>query len=345
LVYLSANNIETIARPRWQALHAENVTEFKSMNWQSQTLHSPTGAALNLWVDQSAACPIGVVQINHGLAEHAARYHRFAAVLSANGFHVFAHDHRGHGATKASDAPPRLFAPKGGAAKVIADVHAVHGHIKAIHPNVPIITFGHSMGGLIALNHAMTHPSSAAGLAVWNANFSAGFLGRIGQAVLAFERFRLGHDVPSRVLPKLTFQMWAKSVKDARTGFDWLSRDPAEVDAYIQDPLCGWNASVAMWQDIFELVFNGANNTQLGKLPRALPIHIRGSGRDPATDFSKATRNLSERLKKLQFSDVALAIDDEGRHECLNDTNRDQVTADFMGWAKRVCATAQPSKA
>jgi alpha-beta hydrolase superfamily lysophospholipase len=313
------------------------------MAWTSERIKSPTGAALNVWTKAAAGPAIGVVQINHGLAEHAARYGRFAEALAAAGFHVYAHDHRGHGATVADDAPSRMFAPSGGAAKVLDDVQAVHDCIATRHPGLPVITFGHSMGGLIALNHAIAHPGSVAGLAVWNSNFSAGLLGRVGQAILAFERFRLGHDVASRVLPKLTFQAWAKSVKEARTNFDWLSRDPAEVDAYVADPLCGWDASVGMWQDVFALIYKGADDARLAALPRNLPIHIRGGGRDPATDFAKATRNLERRFKALTFTDVSCMVDPQARHESLNDINRADVTDDFISWALRACQQWRPA--
>jgi alpha-beta hydrolase superfamily lysophospholipase len=306
-----------------------------------ERLSSPTSAELALRYAAAAGAARAVIQINHGLAEHAARYARFMSALSQAGFHAYAHDHRGHGLTTAPDGAPRVFARDNGAAKVIADVEAVHALIAARHPGLPVITFGHSMGGLIALNHAIAHPARAAGVAVWNANFSAGLLGRLGQAILAYEAFRLGHDVPSRVLPKLTFQAWAKSVKDRRTAFDWLSRDPAEVDAYINDPLCGWDASVSMWRDVFRLVFNDADDAKLGALARSLPLNIRGGGRDPATDFAKATRDLERRCKALGFNDVTLEIDPDGRHESLNDTGKDGVTAAFIAWAARVADGAR----
>ena len=309
-------------------------------HFNPQTLASATGAFLNVY-SSLAAKPRGLVQINHGLAEHAARYQRFAAALNEAGFHAYAHDHRGHGGTNAPDAPARMFSPASGAAKVVADVEAVYELIASRHPGLPVITFGHSMGGLIALNHSIKHPARAAGLAVWNSNFSAGILGRVAQAILKFERFRLGHDVPSRMLPKLTFTTWAKSIKNSRTDFDWLSRDTKEVDAYIADPLCGWGASVAMWQDIFELVFAGADDDNLKKLHRTLPIHLRGGGRDPATDFSKATEALASRFQDLGFKAVTTTIDPQSRHESLNEINRAEVTAEFIDWANQVAANWQ----
>ncbi len=299
-------------------------------------LPSPTGATLRVYHQPAAGTPRGVVQVNHGLAEHAARYARFAAALAAQGFHVYAHDHRGHGFTTAPDAPARRFATQGGADKVIADVDAVHDMIARAHPGLPVIAFGHSMGGLICLNYLMRHSDRVRAGAVWNANFSAGLLGRLGQAILRWEAFRLGSDVPSRVLPKLTFQAWAKQIPNARTPFDWLSRDEAEVDKYIADPLCGWDASVSMWQDVFDLIFAGADDANLAKIRRDLPVQLVGGEKDPATDGGKAVKHLAARMRKLGFADLSETVFPATRHESLNEINRDEATAHFVRWAERV---------
>jgi alpha-beta hydrolase superfamily lysophospholipase len=303
---------------------------------RQRTLGSPTGARLNVFVKKAVEPARGVVQINHGLAEHAARYGRFADRLAAHGFHVYAHDHRGHGETTAPDAPPRMFARENGVEKVLADVLAIHDLMAAEHPGLPVIVFGHSMGGLIALDFVQRHSERVAAAAVWNANFSAGPAERIARLLLAWERFRLGSDVPSRLLPKLTFQAWARQVPGRRTAFDWLSRDPAEVDAYIADPLCGWDASVSMWRDIFDLIFMGADDRNFAGVRRDLPFHLVGGGKDPATAGGKAVRDLDVRLRRMGFSDVTTRIYPDARHECLNEINRDQVTADFVAWANDI---------
>lgn len=300
---------------------------------------SPTGAALNLYVKKAGLTPLGVIQINHGLAEHAARYGRFAGAMAARGFHVYAHDHRGHGHTKAPDAPASMFAAKDGAAKVIADVGAVHDLIAKEHPGLPVILFGHSMGGLIAMNFLLRHPGRVAAAAIWNANFSAGLPGRLAQAMLAWERFRLGSDVPSQILPKLTFAAWAKKIPDRRSEFDWLSRDPAEVDKYVADPLCGWNASVSMWSDVFRFIFFGADDRNFASLRKDLPVNLVGGEKDPASDGGKAVLSLAERMKRMGFSNLTSRIYAETRHESLNEINRELITEDFAAWSERTVST------
>lgn len=300
-------------------------------------IETPTGAALNAYVRKAEAEPCGVVQINHGLAEHAGRYDRFQTFLAARGFHSVAHDHRGHGLTQAPDAPLGRFAAKDGIRTVLADVAAVHRFAAGEFPGLPVILFGHSMGGLIAMAFLLEHRPDIRGAAIWNANFSAGFMGRVAQAILAWEKLRLGSDVPSRMLPRLTFQEWGRKIAGARTPFDWLSRDAAEVDRYIADPLCGWGASVSMWQDVFRLVFLGADDRNYAGLPRDLPFHLVGGAEDPATEGGKAVDALAARLKRMGFSNLVSTVYAQTRHESLNELNRDMIALDFGDWAGKLC--------
>lgn len=305
---------------------------------KTTTIDSPTGARVQLYYEPATGPERGIVHINHGLAEHAARYARFAGALSSAGYHVYAHDHRGHGHTTAPDAPQGRFALSNGGALVLDDVLAVRRYAKTAHLGLPLVIFGHSMGGLIAMNSVLRDPDGLSGAAIWNCNFSAGALGRLAQFILASERMLLGSDVPSMVLPKLTFGDWSKKETDARTPFDWLSRDHAEVDKYVADPLCGWNASVSMWQDIFGLVFTGADNASFENVPKSLPFNLHGSAHDASTDFGKAMSTLYNRMLAMGFSKLALEIGPDDRHECLNDLNRDKVTADLVVWLNQICA-------
>lgn len=302
-----------------------------------RTLSSASGAALNLYIEPATAHPRGVVQISHGLAEHAARYARFAKFLSARGFHVYAQDHRGHGFTRAPDAPAGRFAERGGVEKIVADVDAVRDVIADEHGDLPVVVFGHSMGGMIALNYVLRHSNRIHAAAVWNSTFQSGLPALAARAILGWERLRLGSDVPSRLLPKLTFEAWGKAVPEHRTPFDWLSRDPAEVDAYISDPLCGWNGSISLWSDLFQLARNGAHDANFTGIRRDLPFHLVGGEKDPATDGGRSVRRLAARLKAMGFSDVTATIWPDTRHESLNEINRDEVMADFASWLDRVC--------
>jgi alpha-beta hydrolase superfamily lysophospholipase len=303
-----------------------------------ETLQSPSGASL-AWRHLSAAgSEKGVLLISHGLAEHSARYARFADVMASNGFHVYAHDHRGHGATIAADAPLGRYAGADGVAKVLSDVKAMRDMVGANHPGLPVILFGHSMGGLIALNTVEDDPGRYDGLAVWNSNFNPGLAGRAAQVILAIEKMFKGSDVPSSLLPKLTFRAWGQSIAGHTTDFDWLSHDAAEVALYIDDPLCGFDASVSMWIDLFELTFSGARSDRLRTLPSTLPVHIVGGGEDPATNGARETRWLAKRMAAIGMTKVKTVVYPTMRHETLNETERDGAMREFADWCLKTIA-------
>nr|WP_274706952.1 alpha/beta hydrolase [Allorhizobium sonneratiae] len=274
----------------------------------------------------------GILILCHGLAEHAGRYQAFAEFMAALGFHVYAHDHRGHGQTRTKDTPQGRFALRSGVEKVVDDVKTMRDFALANHPDLPVILFGHSMGGLIALRTATTYPDRFQGLAIWNSNFNLGLSGRFARIVLSIERALKGSDVPSAILPRATFEAWGKAIPNHRTLFDWLSCDAAEVDRYIADPLCGFSASISLWLDVMEMATRTAIPDRLARLPRDLPIHLVGGGEDPATNKADATRWLGQTLKKAGLNDITMTIYPSMRHETLNEIGRDDAMADFARW-------------
>ncbi|MEO0635696.1 MAG: alpha/beta hydrolase [Pseudomonadota bacterium] len=300
---------------------------------ETVTIISPTGAELHAYLsDATGGQPKAVVQINHGLAEHAARYGRFQKALSEAGYASIAHDHRGHGKTSAPDTEPRVYAHESGVSKVLSDIASVQDFARNRWQGVPLVTFGHSAGGLMALNYACANPKASDALSVWNSNASGGVAGRAAQLILKAEAGLRGASTASKVLPKLTFDAWNKKLAPNRTNFDWLSRDDAEVDAYVADPLCGFPASISMWQDISRLIYSAGDARNLSNLPATLPIHILGGEKDPATEGAKATRAMAAKLERVGCRNVTLSVLTDTRHESLNETNRDSTTAAFIAW-------------
>lgn len=291
------------------------------------------GAARIAWYHTPASEPArGILLISHGLAEHARRYAAFAAKMAATGFHVYAHDHRGHGATTAPDAPLGQFAAKDGRLRVLDDLFAMRTFAAGRHTNLPVLLLGHSMGGLIALNYAEAYPETIDALAVWNANFHGGIAGRAAQVILAAERMLKGSDVPSMLLPKLTFEAWGKRVDGHRTLSDWLSSDEREVAAYMADPLCGFDASVSMWIDVFGLIFSGTERERLARLAKDLPVHLVGGGQDPSTENGKAVLWLARKLETAGLRNITTRIHQNMRHETLNERDRQSAIDDLIAW-------------
>ncbi len=295
---------------------------------------SPTGASLCVYHRKAKGKAKGIVHINHGLADHAGRYARFAEVLSAAGFHVYAHDHRGHGATSAPDAKEGVFAGSNGWDQVLADIKYVNAEIKAKHPKLPLIMFGHSMGGMLTYNYLLRWPGTIDATAVWNAAMSKSPLTGVLKILLGIEKIFKGRTGISMV-SKLTFDTFNKNFKPNATNSDWLSKDVAECQAYDDDPDGGWRPSISMWQDLREGIVYGANDTGLGDVPKNMPVYIMGGDADPSVEKGKTTLDLESRLIAAGLANVKMTLRKNGRHEALNEpeAERNAVMAEFVAWA------------
>lgn len=274
-----------------------------------------------------------VVQINHGLTEHSGRYEHFMQHLSSNGYVAIAHDHRGHGLTEAERLPKGQFSGRDGSRKVLKDVDFLNDYIRTEFPETPIICFGHSMGALIAANYTIRHPHKVHALAVWNCNFQASDHAPLAQIILGFEAFFLGSDVPSALIPKLTFQRWSKSIEGAETGVDWLSSDSEQLMSMADDELIGWKPSISMWQDVFKFISRGAKIDALSRLPKSMPINLVGGGEDPSTNKGQAVSWFADRLRQIGMNNINFKIYKNARHETLNDFDRHTAMEDFVTWA------------
>jgi alpha-beta hydrolase superfamily lysophospholipase len=298
----------------------------------SETLISSTGAKLNVYSLVPQKEVKAIIHIAHGMVEHALRYSRFSRELCQSGYAVYSHDIRGHGYTEVEDAPQGVFADSNGFHAILKDQNDVITIAKERHPNKPIICFGHSLGSIINLNFALRYPKMVNALACWNSVIEKGILTQASRIILSIESFFRDSNLPSLIAWKLSFGAWNSKFKPNRTDFDWLSQDDKEVDLYVNDSLCGFEASISMWRDILEGVFFAGNQKNLIKLDKNIPVHILGGRIDPCTNNGKDMEKLALKLKNNGLSDVTCNILDNTRHESLNEVNRDQTTKEFMNW-------------
>ena len=299
---------------------------------KSETFISSTGAKLNLYSLLPIKDTKAIIHIAHGMVEHANRYSRFANELCKSGYAVYSHDIRGHGQTEAKDAPQGVLAKSNGFQVILKDQNDVMKLIKERHPNKLIVCFGHSLGSIINLNFAIRYPEMVNGLACWNSGIETGILPRASRIILSIESFFRDPNLPSLIAWKLSFGAWNAKFKPNRTDFDWLSQDKNEVDLYVKDPLCGFEASISMWRDILDGVFFAGNKKNLRKLEKKLPVHIIGGGSDPCTNNGKDMKKLANKLKNNGLTEVKCIILEDTRHESLNEINRDFTTKEFINW-------------
>jgi alpha-beta hydrolase superfamily lysophospholipase len=276
----------------------------------------------------------GTVQIVHGASEHSARYGRLAAALTVEGLAVYAMDLRGHGRTARSTGIGRFGGP--GVDTLLDDVRALHLLIADRHPGVPRVLLGHSMGSIIALAAAERDGGDLAGLVL---SGPIGVAPHLADTVTALEE-AVAAGAAENALDALG--AFNEPFEPARTRYDWLSRDPAEVDAYIADPLSGdeMPLTVAYAAGVFDLAVRVATPEAVAALPDGLPVLLLSGQLDPVGGGDAGQVTALARLLAERGLPVEQHVYPAARHEVFNETNRDEVVGDLLAWLERRTAAA-----
>ena len=304
------------------------------------TANDHTRLYVNQWMPDGP--PRAVVMISHGMAEHGGRYARLAQALCGAGYGVYALDQRGHGRT-AEAGTVGLYAETDGWNKVVGDLASLNQHIGQQHAGLPIILLGHSMGSYISQAYLLHHSASLHGAILSGSNFQPVALYRAAQIIARIERARQGLRGRSALIDFLSFGSFNKAFKPNRTAFDWLSRDPVEVDNYINDPLCGFRCTNQLWIDLLGGLQQISKVSNLAQIDPGLPILVMGGDCDPVSE-GKRLKDLAHALREAGCQDVQLTLYPQARHEVFNETNRDEVTADLLAWLDQALALRRPTR-
>ena len=299
-----------------------------------------SGLFVNQWLPEGK--PKAIVLLAHGMAEHSGRYARLGAALCAAGFGLYAHDQRGHGKT-AERGTLGHYADNDGWCAVVSDVASLNQHIGQAQPGVPIFLLGHSMGSYIAQAYLLHHSASLHGAILSASNFQPVALYRSASLIARFERWRQGPKGRSALIEWLSFGSFNKAFKPNRTAYDWLSRDPAQVDAYAHDPLCGFRCTNQLWIDLLGGLQQISKASNLAQIDPALPLLVMGGACDPVSE-GKRLEVLANALRNAGNRNVQLTIYPQARHELFNEIHRDEVTADVIAWLNQALGHSRPQR-
>ena len=270
--------------------------------------------------------PTAIVIISHGASEHSGRYDRFAQALNNAGYAVVAIDHRGHGLTSAG-ADSAIMGAGGGQA-VVDDLHELIDNARSsIGSELPVFLFGHSLGSLMAFAYLTQHSQGLAGAILCGFAADLDGVADLGALLAGFDTPELRDESAAAILAANN-----SSFEPARTPYDWLSRDVAEVDLYAADPLCGDAHPLTFGYliDVFDLVAPLVDRMA----DITCPVMVIAGGQDPAAGMGEFARIAAAALGRAGVT-TDLTIYENARHELLNELNRDEVTADILGWLRR----------
>ncbi len=291
------------------------------MTYTLSTLPSATeGLALTTYAWEGASAPRGVVQLSHGLAEHAGRYDRLATALGDAGYLVYGHDHPGHGATgEAADSLGSFGAA--GWTGLVADVATVGRWVAGLQPTLPRFLIGHSMGSFALQQVIVDHSDLWAGVVLSGTTA----LDQLAAGMAANDDGAGGEEAGGDLSA-------FNAGFEHRTGYEWLSRDEAEVDRYVADPWCGFTTSPDVMPQMFGAAARLADPAVLAGIRSDLPVLVVSGDADPLAGGGALVELVGQRYREAGITDVTVRLYPEARHEIFNETNRDEITAFVINW-------------
>lgn len=283
------------------------------------------------WIPEGQ--PKAVLQMCHGMAEHIERYNGFATFLAQNGFYVVGHDHLGHGKSVTNPDKLGFFHETNGNEYVVADIHQLRKDTQKKYPGVPYFVMGHSMGSFLVRQYLGLYGEGLAGAIIMGTGDQPNLILGAGKMVCKVIAAFKGWEYRSKLVDSMAAGGYDKQVKGE--GESWLSRNPANVAKYKDDPLSGYMFTVNAYYHMFSGMARMNKQEKAGKVPKALPIFFVAGAEDPVGNCGKAVENVYNRYRKCGMKDVSMKLYDNDRHEILNEDDREQVYQDILSWLEK----------
>ena len=276
-----------------------------------------------LWLPEGE--PKGVVQLVHGICEYALRYDPFARFLTDHGFAVAGNDHLGHGLTARGREEYGFFTQWW---DLVHDVRALQLQVKEQFPDLPYVLLGHSMGSFVARTFLIDYPGNLTGCILSGT-------GQEPALTVAAGKLLTGLGDPHKVnklFYSLSIGAYNKQFAPARTGADWICRDEKVVDAYLADPLCNFQTTAGMNHAMMTGLQYVANKKNLSKMDKTTPIYFFAGDKDPVGASGKGVEKVARWFREAGVKEVQIKLYPGGRHEMLNETNKEEVWQDTLTW-------------
>ncbi len=279
----------------------------------------------------SSGSPKAILMIIHGMAEHGGRYQELARFLAQSGFETYAADHPGHGLTAGSLADRGLSPGRRGWETMLENARSLYTHIRKNKPDTPVYIMGHSMGSIIARHFTAVYPVYIQGL-ILSGTFDTGWLQiKFGRALSVMLSLLMGAKARCRWFNRLFYHHFNHHFRSRPTLFEWISSVREEVDAYVNDPYCGFDCSNGFYRNLFKGVASMKKAQHNLKYRKTLPLLILSGQDDPVGNFGKDALQIHREFYKQRYQNLSIKVF-HGRHELLHEENKQAVMDYLLRW-------------
>lgn len=273
-----------------------------------------------------------VLQIVHGMAEYIDRYDELARYFCERGYVVTGDDHLGHGQSVNSKDELGYFAKENPVETVIADERSLFELTKKEYPDVPYYILGHSMGSFITRNFLAKYSEDLTGAIVCGTGLQPPAILGVARFLAGAQKCFGGDKKPAGLINGIAFGSYNAHIKNAQTEYDWLSVNPANVEKYVADDLCGVLFTGNGFRTLFGLIKGCQKKEAFSLAKKDLPILVTAGDEDPVGNYGKAPTKVAELYKAGGMTNVSLKLYEGLRHEIFNEDVREQVYADFFAF-------------
>lgn len=269
----------------------------------------------------------GVILLAHGMVEHGLRYDDFARFLNGRGYVLVVPDCRGHGRT--AGAPDKVSIYSGDLfADIVRDNTKLADTLIATY-KAPLVVMGHSFGSFITQSIIQNYHKHSAVIIMGSGYFKGKIDAHAGKFIANVTKAFCGKDAKAKLIYKITFGAYGKGKKDQ----NWLTHDEEKFKEYVLDPYCGAICSAQFYHSFFKGLTRLYRKSGLAMIDKEFPMLITSGANDPlAGKKHKSLDKLPQLYKKIGVTDITYKIWDNGYHEILNETFRDDVYEYIANW-------------
>lgn len=308
------------------------------MEMKNRTFISSDGRKIYCYFFVPEGKPKAILQIVHGLGEHAGKYIEFATYLTKQGFLVCAEDHRGFGRSSLSKEQIGHISDKDGHSLIISDMLMLMEHTKTEYRDVPYFLFGHSMGSFLTRSFLIKYPDSVQGAIICGTKGKNGFIEKLGGAFVTIQKYIFRGRAKAKLIHKLSIGGYSnKYFKDEKCSLSWLTSDSDEWKRMKEDEYSSNNpASIETYFQLFSIFEYIEKKENVLKMSKNTPIFLISGKNDPVGNFGEGVKWVYEFYKSLGFKSVDIKIYENGRHEILKDKMRFEVMDDIYAWINNI---------
>lgn len=269
----------------------------------------------------------GVVQIHHGLSEHADRYEHFASYLLNQGFVVVVSDFAGHGKSLIN-FEQGYFGKSNGADNLVKDMFHLQQIMRRSYPDTPYFMLGVDLGSIMIRKFMSQYGDFIDGALL------IGTMAKVQNHYM--KRFYLsalktikGPTYKSHAYFQKLHQQYNSKIKHKKSDIDWLTSDEDEQRQYLNDPMTHFTYTVQGYKDIVKAVNDVNTDMVISQIPKHIAIYLAVGEHD---NLAKNVDKLVLKYKNTKIDDVTFKVFENKRHALLFEKNKQDVYKDILNW-------------